>query len=296
MTLPSRKDARDERAYSYPAEILHQARVSQLSVPEPDMPHLLAVVDGQKINIPTLESGVDNAMTRLRSGRGFSFFTLNLDHLVKLREGGAFRSAYAQATFVSADGAPVVRLARRQGAELVRTTGADLVLPLCAAAQEQGVSIHLFGSSQDSLEAASLELKRRFPRLHIAACESPPMGFDPASPEAEAAARRIALSGAKICFLALGAPKQEIFAAHAAQKHPGVGFVCIGAALDFISGRQVRAPAFMQKTGLEWFWRFANHPRRLGLRYARCALVYADLALLAPVRRRLSALGLLSRR
>lgn len=260
------------------------------------MPHLLAVVDGQKINIPTLESGVSHAMERLKSGRGFSFFTLNLDHLVKLREGGAFRRAYAQATFVSADGAPVVRLARRQGAELVRTTGADLVLPLCAAAQEDGVSIHLFGSSPDSLEAACLELKRRFPRLHIAACESPPMGFDPTSADAEAAARRIALSGAGLCFVALGAPKQEIFAVHAAQKHPGVGFVCIGAALDFISGRQVRAPGFMQKTGLEWFWRLANHPRRLGLRYARCALVYADLAVLAPARRKLSAAGLFVRR
>lgn len=278
------------------AGLLPAEPLSQPPVPEPDMPNLLAVIDGQMINIPTIESGVRHAIGRLKAGLGFSFFTLNLDHLVKLREESAFRRAYSQATFVSADGAPVVRLARRQGAELVRATGADLVLPLCAAAQDEGVAIHLFGSSPDSLEAASLELKRRFPRLHIAACESPPMGFDPTSPDAEAAARRIALSGAKICFLALGAPKQELFAAHAGQKHPGIGFVCIGAALDFISGRQVRAPLLFQKTGLEWFWRLANNPRRLGLRYARCALVFGDLAVLAPVRRRLSAAGLLSRR
>ena len=88
-----------------------------------------------------------------------------------------------------------------------------------------------------------------------------------------------------MCFVALGAPKQEIFAARAVARGVQVGFVCIGAALDFLVGAQVRAPAIMQTFGLEWLWRLASDPGRLAKRYALCAIVLAEIALVAPVKR-----------
>jgi UDP-N-acetyl-D-mannosaminuronic acid transferase (WecB/TagA/CpsF family) len=65
-----------------------------------------------------------------------------------------------------------------------------------------------------------------------------------------------------------------------------VGFICIGAGLDFLVGAQVRAPSLMQKYGMEWFWRLATNPRRLALRYARCAIVLAEIAIVDPLKAR----------
>lgn len=237
----------------------------------------LARMDGQAINLATLDAAVDAAIGRARENRGFRLFTLNLDHLVKRRDDSAFREAYERADFVTADGAPVAVLARRQGARIKRTTGADLVEPLCAAAAREGVAVALFGSNRQTLQTSAGRLKARHPRLQIVHCEAPPDGFDPTSPAAEDAARRIADSGARIVFVALGAPKQELFAAHMAEQAPGLGFVCIGAALDFIAGTQSRAPLVMRGIGLEWCWRLMTNPTRMARRYARCALMLREL-------------------
>lgn len=247
-----------------------------MSTPEfPD----LAEVDGQTINIATLDQAVDAVIASAKAGKGFRFFTLNLDHIVKRRDDDAFRAAYREAEFVSADGAPVALLARRQFGGMTRTTGADLVLPLCQRAAAEGVPIAFFGSNDLTLETSSRTLMSQFPGLAIVHREAPPYGFDPTSPEAEAAAGRIACSGAGIVFVALGAPKQEFFAAHMAKHFPELGFVCIGAALDFIAGTQVRAPRLFQRLGIEWLWRLGTNPGRLAARYAACVGVLAALVL-----------------
>lgn len=250
--------------------------MGQASLPE------LARVDGQMINLPTLDAAVKAAISHAAAGDGFRLFTLNLDHVVKRRDDVTFRAAYERAEFVSADGAPVAVLARRQAGEIERTTGADLVIPLCAAAAKAGVPIALFGSNDETLETTSRELTARFPSLVIAHREAPPYGFDPQSSAAIAAARRIEASGARIVFVALGAPKQELFAAKMAEITPGLGFVCIGAALDFIAGTQERAPALFQSTGLEWLWRLGTNPKRMAKRYWLCALVLVSLLTQGP--------------
>lgn len=242
----------------------------------------LAVIDGQTINIPTLDAGVAAAIGYAKAGRGFRFFTLNLDHIVKLRNDPDFRTAYSSAELVSADGAPVALLARRQAPEITRTTGADLVRPLCASAARAGIPVAFFGSNMETLATSAARLTSEFPGLKIAHCEAPPYGFEPTSAMAIEAAARIAASGARIVFVALGAPKQELFAAHMAKHAPGLGFICIGAALDFIAGTQTRAPLLFQKTGLEWLWRLGSNPGRLGKRYALCAGALASLVLKGP--------------
>lgn len=248
----------------------------------------LAHVDGWPITLPDLDQAVSRIIAAAERGEGFSAVTLNLDHLVKLRRSDAFRRAYATARFVTADGAPVARLARTGCPAIERTTGADLVIPLAEAAARRGLPIYFFGSSAEVLGKAGHDLARRTDgALAIAGTEAPPLGFDPESPQADAALDRIAASGARLCFLALGAPKQEIFAARAMSRGIKVGFVSVGAALDFIAGAQIRAPERLRDSGLEWLWRLSTNPRRLAMRYTQCAILLADLALLAPVRQRL---------
>ncbi|MCJ2083860.1 WecB/TagA/CpsF family glycosyltransferase [Methylobacterium sp. J-090] len=267
---------------------LHERSLTRASIPP--TPGAPPRIDGQFINVANPAGAVAAVRERAAAGRGFTFFTLNLDHLVKLRDHPGFRAAYRSATLVSADGWPVARLARRSGGsgEAVRvTTGADLVAPLCAAAAADGVPVYLFGATEKSLAGAAAALRAASPDLDIRGWHAPPFGFDPLSPQADADADRIAASGARLVFVALGAPKQELFAARAAERHPSLGLVCIGAALDFLSGIQVRAPRRVRAARLEWLWRMAHAPKALGGRYARCAGLLARLTVAEPALRAL---------
>jgi N-acetylglucosaminyldiphosphoundecaprenol N-acetyl-beta-D-mannosaminyltransferase len=178
---------------------------------------------------------------RLASRRGFSVATLNLDHLVKLRRSAAFRRAYAAQTHVVADGNPIVWISRIARHPVELTPGCELVEPIAAIAARHGAPVALLGARTETLALAADRLAARHPGLRLPARIAPGFGFDPAGPEADACIEALRDSGARVCFLALGAPKQEEFAARAQAALPEVGFVSIGAGLDFIAGTQALA-------------------------------------------------------
>ncbi|MEM1428626.1 MAG: WecB/TagA/CpsF family glycosyltransferase [Pseudomonadota bacterium] len=218
---------------------------------------------------------------RLHLGVGFAIATLNLDHAVKLRERADFVEAYAHQTHVTADGQPVVWVERLAGQPVELVTGSDLVVPLARVAAETGAAIALVGTTEDALAKASAHLKQAIPGLDIAVAVSPPQGFDPASDAAGALIRTLAESRAQLCFLALGAPKQELFAARLRQDAPHLGIASIGAGLDFLAGAQRRAPHLLRAISLEWLWRLSGNPQRLGPRYVRCAALLPSMSLRA---------------
>ncbi len=235
-----------------------------------------------QVSVPNPAALLDLMAKNLSKDQGFSIATLNLDHVVKLHRDPGFAAAYRAQSYVSADGNPIVWLCRMAGQKQIELVqGSTMIEPMMSLAAEQSVPVAFFGSSDDSLDAAAEALRRKFPALNIAMSRSPAMGFDPEGAEAQSAVEEIAQSGARLVFLALGAPKQERFAAFAQKQLPHVGFVSIGAGLDFVSGRQTRAPAWVQAIALEWVWRMLSNPRRLALRYAACALIMPRLTLRA---------------
>lgn len=253
----------------------------------PKAPAAISEVDGWPINLANMAQAVREISDAAEQAQPFAAFTLNMDHLVKLRQDSSFREAYRRARFVTADGAPVARLASQRGTHIERTTGADLVIPLATEAGRRGIPVYLFGTTPEVLGRAGSYLAEASDyKLNLVGTSSPPHGFDPASEAADRALEEIAASGAKLCFIALGAPKQELLAARAVEKGIPVGFVCIGAALDFLAGAQLRAPKAMQDTGTEWLWRLATNPRRLTVRYAQCAMLLADIAVWQPLKSR----------
>lgn len=250
---------------------------------------VLARVDGWRITTADLASALADILAAIKSGGPFTVFTMNLDHLVKLRRNATFRAAYERAAIVTADGAPVAWLARIENASVQRATGADLLLPLVQAAAEAQIPVFLFGTSAGVMARAGRELGERTDgMLDIAGTMAPSSAFDPEGSEADAAIEKIRQSGAKLCLVALGAPKQEIFSERARAKGLDCGMVCVGAAIDFIAGAQVRAPEAFRNNGFEWIWRLATNPRRLAKRYADCAIVFLDLSAVSPLRRRLA--------
>ena len=234
-------------------------------------------VDGQVITARNLADAVAAIMRRLSQESSFLVCTLNLDHLVKIRSDARFRDAYSRAEVVLADGFPIVTFAYLNGVALERAPGSDLIDPLCRTAAARGLPIYLFGTTLQTLCAAGQKLAARIPGLEIAGAFAPPAKFEPDSEAADEAIAIIQQSRARICLVALGAPRQELFSVRALDATTRMAFVAIGASLDFIGGTQTRCPQFLRRLNLEWAWRAASDPRRLAPRYVACAALFARL-------------------
>lgn len=204
---------------------------------------------------------------KFAKGEGFALATLNLDHLHKLGLSSAFRHAYDAQDMITADGNPIVWCSQLGGEPISLLPGADLVVPLARLARESGIKLGLVGSTKESLEGAAASLRQQVPGIDIATKIAPAMGFDPEGDAAKQVLEDLSGAGIGLCFLALGAPKQEILAARGRVLAPEIGFASIGAGLDFLSGNQTRAPEWMRKIALEWLWRLLSNPRRLAARY-----------------------------
>ncbi|MGL4320320.1 MAG: WecB/TagA/CpsF family glycosyltransferase, partial [Paracoccaceae bacterium] len=166
-----------------------------------------------------------------RARKGFALATINLDHLVKLRTSDSFRAAYAAQTMVVADGNPIVWLSRLARKRVALVPGSDMVLPLARLAAEAGVPVAFVGSSDESLAAAARHLTTHVPGLNIALQIAPPFGFDPTGATADQILSQLSAARIGLCFIALGAPKQEQFAARGRTLAPDVGFASVGAGL-----------------------------------------------------------------
>ncbi|MGY6634428.1 MAG: WecB/TagA/CpsF family glycosyltransferase [Alkalilacustris sp.] len=238
-----------------------------------DLAALLAL-----INQPDAEALLADLDGRLARGEGFSVATMNLDHLVKLRRQPAFRAAYRAHSHVVADGRPVVWARRLAGRPVALVPGSELVAPLMALAARTGTPVGFLGATEAALEAAAARLEAAHPGLRVVARVAPPMGLDPAGAAADAALEALAAAGARLVLMALGAPKQEILVARATARLDQVGFVSVGAGIDFVAGTQRRAPVWMRRLAVEWLWRLLGNPARLAGRYAACIAILPPLA------------------
>ena len=156
-----------------------------------------------------------------------------------------------------------------------RCYGPELMIRLCRAAAKEGVSIYLYGSSPDVLERLAENLEDECPGLKIAGTESPPFRAL-SDEETQAAIDRINRSGAGLVFLGLGCPRQDQFASKHKHQIKAVQ-LAVGAAFDFHAGNKKMAPSWMQRHGLEWFFRLTQEPKRLWRRYL---VIHTTFALL----------------
>ncbi|MBY0562241.1 WecB/TagA/CpsF family glycosyltransferase [Hyphomicrobium sp.] len=198
--------------------------------------------------------------------------TPNVQHVVEIHEQGEeLRAKYAAAWRVYCDSRVLGKLARLCGAKLDVVTGSDLTAGLLARASELGRKIAIVGPSASDCAI----IGRRFPGLEIASY-TPPMGFISSDAEVEKCIAFILGAGADITFLAIGSPQQEILA-YRLLKNPearGVA-LCIGASIDFLTGKQQRAPLWVQQSGLEWLHRLLSDPKRLAKRYlVKCPKIF----------------------
>jgi N-acetylglucosaminyldiphosphoundecaprenol N-acetyl-beta-D-mannosaminyltransferase len=146
-----------------------------------------------------------------------------------------------------------------------RIAGRHLMHALIQDAVLNGRSIFFFGSTPEKLVIAEQFLVKNYPGLHIAGMISPP--FRPLTVhENKVYASQINDSGASLVFVALGCPKQEIWMHHM-KSEINATMLGIGIALEVLTGQQLSSPSWMERAGLEWFFRLLKEPRRLFKRY-----------------------------
>ncbi|HKK23571.1 MAG TPA: WecB/TagA/CpsF family glycosyltransferase [Pseudohaliea sp.] len=148
-----------------------------------------------------------------------------------------------------------------------RVYGPELTLRVMAAASREKLPVFLYGSSGEVLENLSRRLLARFPDLEIAGAEPSRFGRISAA-EQRVIAGRIKASGARIVFVGLGCPRQEVWLYEHLAYLP-LPTLAVGAAFDFHAGSLPQAPAGMQRFGLEWLYRLLQEPRRLWRRYLK---------------------------
>ena len=208
------------------------------------------------------------AVTRAEIGAGADVHLCNAYTLALADTDRVLKARLQQATLNLPDGQGVVwanRLVHRDRTlPRERVYGPDLLLDVFRTGQSVGLRHYLLGSTREVLDRLTAELLARYPRAQIVGTEAPPFR-ELTQEERQSQARRIADSGAQIVWLGLGTPKQDHEAALLAREHPAV-YVAIGAAFDFISGNKPQAPLWMQHNGLEWLFRMASEPRRIGRR------------------------------
>jgi len=175
-----------------------------------------------------------------------------------------YQQVLDKADLVTPDGMPLVWALKLLGSKnQTRVYGPDLMLAWCDRASELGHPIYLYGTTEQTLEKLSKNLKQKFPNLAIAGSYAPPFGDNN---HLEQDLNRIQISGAKVIFIGLGCPKQEYWMA-AAQGKINAVMIGVGAAFDFHSGQVTQAPRWVMKSGLEWMYRLTQEPQRLWRRY-----------------------------
>jgi exopolysaccharide biosynthesis WecB/TagA/CpsF family protein len=190
--------------------------------------------------------------------------TPNVDHVVKLhREPRQRGPLYAGAWLRLNDSRILERLGALSSLDLPVSTGADITALLFEHVIRPEDPVVVIGGAAAAVDAIRFRYKLKDIRWH-----EPPMGLAKSPAAIEAAAEFAAAQRAAFTFICVGAPQQEMVAQAIAARSDSIGVgLCVGASLDFLSGRQKRAPEALQRLGLEWAFRLAQEPSRLWRRY-----------------------------
>jgi len=203
----------------------------------------------------------------IESRRPHLLATANVDFLAQVQEDMSLRSILVATDLVVCDGTPLLWMSRLLGDALPeRVAGSDLVPLLLDLASAKGHRVFFLGGRDEVLAEAQKRIMERWPALQIAGLYSPP--FAPLDKMDHAdICRRIRETKADILFVSFGCPKQEKWLAMNFKEAGVPVSIGVGATIDFLAGTLKRAPMWMRRSGLEWFYRTAQEPRRLAGRY-----------------------------
>ncbi len=251
----------------------------------PDRPRTIDIL-GCRVSRVDLPEAMKRLERLLQTGTRHQVVCLTANSIIAGRRDRQLRSIYNRAAMTLPDGLPVVWASRLLGGRIpARVSGTDFLLAASAVAASRGHTFYFLGGRCGVAAGLAQRLASENRGLKVVGCCSPP--FHEVFPP-ELNARIIAginAASPDILWVGLGSPKQDRWIAQNLRQLAVRVAVGVGAAFDMYGGRIGRAPLWMQKSGLEWFYRFLREPRRLFRRYFIEAPPFIPLVILEAVRK-----------
>lgn len=216
----------------------------------------------------TMKEAVQKVEQLILSKKPSYVVTPNVDHIVKLEQDKVFQEVYKEADLILTDGMPLIWISKIKKTPIKeKVSGSDLFPEVCKLAAGKGYKVFLLGAAEGVASKAAENLKEKYKGLNIVGTYSPSYGFEKNQDEINKIIKMINQVKPDILAVGLGAPKQEKFLYNFRNQLKVPVSLAIGASIDFEAGNVQRAPEWMQKIGLEWFYRLIKEPKRMFKRY-----------------------------
>lgn len=232
-------------------------------------------VMGCPMDVLSMADTVGIVRESVMAGRFTQHVVVNVAKLMSMRTDARLEESVHSCDIINIDGMGVVWGARFLGHEVPeRVAGVDLFHELLAMSAVEGFSVYLLGAQSDVVEAVASRVQILHPGLKVAGYHHGYFWDDEA-----AVVEKIRISGAQLLFVAITSPKKENFI-NQWREALGVSFVMgVGGTFDVVAGKVQRAPLWMQKYGLEWFYRVLQEPGRMWRRYLTTNSAFAVMLL-----------------
>lgn len=240
-------------------------------------------VRGTRVVAATLDEATNDVLA-MASAAGGVVCLANVHVVETARRSSELAEALAGADLVLPDGAPVAWALRRAGLQAERVAGSDLLASVLMRTRERSIRHFFLGSTEQTLTALVENIRAQYPGVRIAGSHAPPFR-EAADMDVRQLGVLIEAAESDVVWVGLGAPKQELLMVRL-RPHTRAALVGVGAVFDFASGQKARAPALMQRLGLEWLHRLVREPRRLGRRYFETNSSFMSWVLLTSLFRR----------
>ena len=224
---------------------------------------------GVGLSVLNLRTALEAIAAAVRERRKGYICVTGVHGVMEAQDDPAFKKILNGAFLCTPDGMPMVWAGKLDGhGEMTRVYGPDLMLDVCAWSETSGCKHFFYGGADGVAELLAQKLKAKFPKLQVVGTYTPPFRALNET-EVKALQEQIRVAQPDMLWVGLSTPKQEKFMAEFLPQLDVTLMVGVGAAFDFHSGRISQAPRWMQRTGLEWFYRLCCEPRRLWKRYLR---------------------------
>jgi N-acetylglucosaminyldiphosphoundecaprenol N-acetyl-beta-D-mannosaminyltransferase len=235
---------------------------------------------GVPLDLLTMDQTVRRCKELIEAKEPAQHVVINAGKVVMMQDVDGLEEVIRECALVNADGQSIVWAGRSLGLQVPeRVAGIDLMGNLLALSESEGYPVYLLGAKQEVLDEFTRIVSERFPRLILAGTSNGYFDDDGAM------ADTIRESGARLLLVGISSPRKEFFLAENLERMGPLLAVGVGGSFDVWAGKTKRAPVWMQKAGLEWFYRLAQEPRRMWKRYLVGNSRFMWLVLKARVRK-----------
>ena len=186
--------------------------------------------------------------------------------IVDCQENESYKKVINSSGMTTPDGMPLVWIGKAKGVDIERTYGPDLLQAMNKLSEDKGYRNYFYGGTQESIELFVSKMKEMYPKLNIVGSVAPPIRKINEI-ESDETLSKINEAKPDILWVGLGSPKQDFWMYNHREKLDASVIIGVGAAFDFLAGIKKQAPVWMQRSGLEWFFRLCSEPKRLWRRY-----------------------------